>query len=103
MVNSTANMRAFDTTVDLSIDLLDRMGSFNEEIMERVSYMEDKYLDSLVSNDDYSSGMVFIETILNIQLLTSTCMKNYYNRAGHSQGRTAGLKIMILILFKSYK
>jgi len=55
MVNSTANMRAFDTTVDLSIDLLDRMGSFNEEIMERVSYMEDKYLDSLVSNDDYSS------------------------------------------------
>ena len=63
MVNSTANMRAFDTTVDLSIDLLDRMGSFNEEIMERVSYMEDKYLDSLVSNDDYSSGMVFIKTI----------------------------------------
>ena len=63
MVNSTANMRAFDTTVDLSIDLLDRMGSFNEEIMERVSYMEDKYLDSLASNDDYSSGKVFFRTI----------------------------------------
>ena len=45
MVNSTANMRSFDTTVDLSIDLLDRMGTFNEEIMGRVAELEDKYFD----------------------------------------------------------
>ena len=67
MVNSTANMRAFDTTVDLSIDLLDRMGSFNEEIMERVAFMEDKYLDLSSVSDDYSSGLISTRKSLELK------------------------------------
>ena len=56
MVNSTANMRSFDTTVDLSIDLLDRMGSFNEEIVDRVTNLEEKYLSDAYASSDYTSS-----------------------------------------------
>lgn len=56
-VNATANMASFDRTVDLSIDLLDRMGQFNEDIVSRVSKLEETayYSDTTDYEDDYKT------------------------------------------------
>lgn len=57
-VNATANMASFDRTVDLSIDLLDRMGQFNEDIVNRVSRLEETayYSDEADASSDYEES-----------------------------------------------
>jgi len=57
-VNATANMASFDRTVDLSIDLLDRMGQFNEDIVTRVSRLEETayYSDESDDSSDYEES-----------------------------------------------
>jgi len=57
-VNATANMASFDRTVDLSIDLLDRMGQFNEDIVGRVSRLEETayYSDEIDDSSDYEEA-----------------------------------------------
>jgi len=57
-VNATANMASFDRTVDLSIDLLDRMGQFNEDIVNRVSRLEETayYSDDADASSDYEES-----------------------------------------------
>jgi len=57
-VNATANMASFDRTVDLSIDLLDRMGQFNEDIVNRVSRLEETayYSDDNDASSDYAES-----------------------------------------------
>jgi len=48
-INATASMTSFDRTVDLSIDLLDRMGQFNEDIVDRVAKLEETFVPNFLA------------------------------------------------------
>jgi len=67
-INATASMTSFDRTVDLSIDLLDRMGQFNEDIVDRVAKLEETFVPNFLAYnqtdyllDDYFEAEIIDE------------------------------------------